>query len=60
MEVWLAHRPSAIEVILSVLLSTFKFELSDKPIVWNVASVRYPTVGRESNVPQMPMKVSLL
>ena len=43
-----------------MLLLTFKFEMSDKLIVWNVAPVRYPTVGRESKVPQMPMKVILL
>ncbi|KAH9838240.1 cytochrome P450 monooxygenase [Rhodofomes roseus] len=49
-----------MKVILSVLLSTFKFELTDKPVVWNVASVRYPTVGTESNYAEMPMKVSLV
>ncbi|KAH9928315.1 cytochrome P450 monooxygenase [Fomitopsis serialis] len=48
-----------MKVILSVLLSTFKFELTDKPVVWNVASVRYPTVGTGSNYAEMPMKVSL-
>ncbi|EPS94486.1 hypothetical protein FOMPIDRAFT_40741 [Fomitopsis schrenkii] len=42
-------------------VQTFKFDMAnDKPIVWNVASVRYPTVGRESNAPEMPMKVSML
>ncbi|KAI0733510.1 cytochrome P450 monooxygenase [Fomitopsis betulina] len=50
-----------MKVILSVLLSTFKFEMAtDKHIFWNVTSVQYPTVGKESNVPEMPMKVSML
>ncbi|KZT72982.1 cytochrome P450 [Daedalea quercina L-15889] len=49
-----------MKVILAVMLSTFKFELTDKPVVWNVASVRYPTVGTESTYAEMPMKVSLL
>ena len=47
------------EVVLSVLLSKFTFEISDKEILWNVGSVWYPTVGRESNVPELPLKVSL-
>ena len=47
------------EVVLSVLLSKFTFEMSDKEILWNVGSVWYPTVGRESNVPELPLKVSL-
>ncbi|KAI0927616.1 hypothetical protein AcV5_008103 [Taiwanofungus camphoratus] len=49
-----------IKVILSVLLSTFTFELTEKPIVWNVAGIWYPTVGKESNEPQMPLKVAML
>lgn len=46
-----------IEVVLAVLLASFTFELTEEPIVWNVAAVRYPTVGRESNQAEMPMKV---
>ncbi|TFY56716.1 hypothetical protein EVJ58_g7467 [Rhodofomes roseus] len=46
-----------IKVVLAVLLSKFTFEPSDKPIVWNVASVWYPTVGRKSNTPELPLKV---
>ncbi|KAI0955822.1 hypothetical protein AcV7_006385 [Taiwanofungus camphoratus] len=49
-----------MKVVLSVLLSNFTFELTEKPIEWNVATVRYPTVGKESNVSQMPLKVGLL
>ncbi|CCM06150.1 uncharacterized protein FIBRA_09623 [Fibroporia radiculosa] len=49
-----------MKVVLSVLLSSFKFELTDKPIEWNVAGVRYPTVGKVSDVPQLPLRVELL
>ncbi|CCM00988.1 uncharacterized protein FIBRA_03036 [Fibroporia radiculosa] len=48
-----------MKVVLSVLLTNFTFELTGKPIVWNVAGVRYPTVGSVSNRPQMPLKVRL-
>ena len=48
------------EVVLSVLLSTFRFEETNKPVVWNVGAVWYPTVGSESNTPELPLKVSLL
>ena len=45
---------------MAVLLTNFKFEPSDKPIVWNNAGVAYPSVGRESKKPEMPLKVALL
>ena len=48
------------EVVLAVLLQTFKFELGDKPIVWNFSAVEYPTVGTESPKPEMPLVLSLL
>ncbi|PCH40533.1 cytochrome P450 [Wolfiporia cocos MD-104 SS10] len=48
-----------MKVVLSVLLANFTFELTDKPIEWNVAGVWYPTVGKESNTPQLPLKVGL-
>ena len=46
------------EVVLSVLVSSFTFEkLPDKPIEWNVAPIWYPTVGKFSNIPQLPLRV---
>ncbi|KAF9806968.1 hypothetical protein IEO21_08435 [Rhodonia placenta] len=48
-----------MKIVLAVLLSNFTFELTAKPIEWNVSGVRYPTVGRESNVAQLPLKVGL-
>ncbi|CCM02691.1 uncharacterized protein FIBRA_04797 [Fibroporia radiculosa] len=49
-----------IKVVLSVLLTHFRFHLTDKPIEWNVAAVRYPTVGKTSDIPQLPLRVELL
>ncbi|EED78842.1 predicted protein [Postia placenta Mad-698-R] len=48
-----------MKVVLSVMLSNFTFELTDKPIEWNVAGVWYPTVGKDSDLPQMLLKVGL-
>ena len=47
------------EVVLSVLVSNFTFELSNKPIAWNVGGVMYPTAGKESARPELPLKVGL-
>ena len=48
---------SVPEVILSVLLGSFKFEPSGKPVVWNFASVSYPTIGPNDLKPTLPLKV---
>ncbi|CDO70229.1 hypothetical protein BN946_scf184942.g29 [Trametes cinnabarina] len=48
------------ESVLCILLQWFKFELTDKPITWNFAAVQYPTVGKDSTNPELPLKVSLL
>ena len=48
------------ETVLCVLLQHFKFEPTGKPIAWNFAAVQYPTVGKESTFPELPLKVSLL
>ncbi|KAI8972821.1 cytochrome P450 [Trametes punicea] len=49
-----------MKVLLSLLLSNFTFELSDKPIVWNISGIRYPTVGPNGQKPELPLKVSRL
>ncbi|KAI0631058.1 cytochrome P450 [Trametes polyzona] len=49
-----------IKVMLSELLANFAFELSDKPIVWNLNGITYPTVGAQSTKPEMWMKVRRL
>ena len=45
------------EVVLAILLRSFKFSLSSQEIVWNLAGIKYPTVGRDSTKPSMPIKV---
>ena len=47
------------EVVLALLLSHFVFELSDKPIVWNISGIRFPTVGVDGTKPELPLRVSL-
>ncbi|KAH9899159.1 cytochrome P450 [Cubamyces lactineus] len=49
-----------MKVVLAVLLSSFKFELSDKHIYWNLAGVMYPSVDVNGNHPELPMKVTPL
>ena len=48
-----------VEVVLSVLVSTFTFESTGKSITWNMAGVIYPTMSRESETPEMFLKVGL-
>lgn len=42
-----------------MLVSTFTFELTGKPIEWNVGTVTYPTVGKESNKAELPLRVGI-
>lgn len=48
---------SFVEVVLSILVESFKFLPSGKEIVWNRAGVNYPTAGSASNTPSLPMRV---
>ena len=47
------------EVILSLIISHFVLELSDKPIALNISGIRFPTVGVDGNKPELPLKMSL-
>ncbi|KAI0648533.1 cytochrome P450 [Trametes meyenii] len=47
-----------MKVVLSVLVSSFKFETTGKPITWNTSGVSYPTMGEESSKPELLLKVS--
>ncbi|KAI0631279.1 cytochrome P450 [Trametes polyzona] len=49
-----------MKVVLALLLSNFSFELSDKPIAWNISGIRFPTVGVNGQKPELPLKVTLL
>ena len=51
---------STPEVVLAVLIATFRFELSDKPFTWNFARVTYyPAADKDSTKSEMFMKVTL-
>ena len=47
------------EVVLSILVSSFKisFAKESKDVVWNAATVRYPTVGKECLKPSYPLAI---
>ncbi|EIW61057.1 cytochrome P450 [Trametes versicolor FP-101664 SS1] len=47
-----------MKVVLSVLLSAFRFETSERPITWNSSAVIYPTTGDMNTQPQMFLKLS--
>ncbi|KXN82787.1 Cytochrome P450 3A6 [Leucoagaricus sp. SymC.cos] len=50
-----------MKVVLSVLLSTFKFSLSEKEIGWTMNGIAGPYVkGADKTRPQLPMVLSLL
>ncbi|KAK7676951.1 hypothetical protein QCA50_020069 [Cerrena zonata] len=48
-----------MKVVLAVLLEAYQFNMADnsKDIVWNLAGVRYPTVGSVSKFAEFPVKV---
>ncbi len=43
-----------------MLLTAFKFELTDKPVAWNTSAVSYPTMGEESTKPELVLRVQAL
>ncbi|KAI8972816.1 cytochrome P450 [Trametes punicea] len=49
-----------MKVVLAELLSTFSFELSDKPIYWNMSAVQYPSITPTGEKARLPLKVTLV
>nr|BED42991.1 cytochrome P450 monooxygenase [Trametes versicolor] len=47
-----------MKILLSILLSTFKFETTGRAITWNTSGVSYPTMGENSDKPELLLKVS--
>ena len=41
-------------------MPVFAFEVTDKPIAWNASAVGYPTMGEESEKPELLLKVKAL
>ncbi|KAI0713775.1 cytochrome P450 [Earliella scabrosa] len=48
-----------MKVVVSVLVASFKFELTDQPIMWNSSAVTYPTMGDSPN-PEMLLRLTRL
>lgn len=48
------------EVVLSVLLSRFRFSPSEKDIVWEMSTISIPTIKGHPRCPQLPLKISVL
>ncbi|KAI0721162.1 cytochrome P450 [Fomitopsis betulina] len=48
-----------IKAVLCALIPVFSFAVI-KPIAWNVATVTYPTVGWDSDKPELPLLVTKL
>ena len=48
------------EDVLATLLSKFRVTLADNvdQVCWNLAAVRYPTVGKDSDRPEYPIKLT--
>ncbi|PIL27739.1 cytochrome P450 [Ganoderma sinense ZZ0214-1] len=49
-----------MKVVLSVILSAFEFELTEKEITWNFGAVTFPTMGLDSEKPEMVLNVRAL
>ncbi|KAJ3559695.1 hypothetical protein NM688_g182 [Phlebia brevispora] len=49
-----------MKVTLSILLESFKFSPSDKPIYWNFANVSFPTTSRDDQKPSLLLRVDAL
>ena len=56
----LTPSPLVLEVILSVLLMGFSFELTDEEIVWNLGPVSFPTMGPDSDKPELLLRMKSL
>ena len=48
------------EIILSLHLSSYSFELTGKPVMWNQSGIVYPTMGPESVQPELRLKIKAL
>ena len=49
---------TSTEIVLYTLINAFKFEFSEKPVVWNFAGIPYPALSRDSSKPEMFLKIT--
>ena len=47
------------EIVLAILVSSFHFDLGEKPIYWNFGGVSFPTSSRNGDKPEMFLSVSM-
>ncbi|CDO68425.1 hypothetical protein BN946_scf184707.g6 [Trametes cinnabarina] len=47
-----------MKVLLSLLISSFKFEATGQPVDWKYSAVSYPTMGEESTKPELLLRVT--
>jgi hypothetical protein len=47
----------AAEAVISVLIENFRFYPSGKDIYWQMSIVTFPTVGKSSQVAELPLVV---
>lgn len=45
------------EVVLSEMIANFTFAPFEKPVVWNLSGISYPTVSTESMKPELWLTV---
>ncbi len=49
-----------LELVLSVLLESFAFSLTEKVIYWNMSPIVSPIVKGLDEKPQLPLKIALV
>ncbi|EMD37251.1 hypothetical protein CERSUDRAFT_113894 [Gelatoporia subvermispora B] len=49
-----------MKAVLAILLPVFTFELPKDSIMWNIAAVNYPTMGKEATKPCMRLKIGFV
>ncbi|KAK7691817.1 hypothetical protein QCA50_005220 [Cerrena zonata] len=48
-----------MKIVLSVIIPHFKVMLAENPddIIWNLSNIRYPTIGKDSDIPAFTVKM---
>ena len=53
-------RCSVTEVILAILMQSFRFKPSNKPVVWNYSNIVFPTVVGNDSAVSLPLTVEIV
>nr|BAL05087.1 cytochrome P450 [Phanerodontia chrysosporium] len=49
-----------MKVVLAVLLRSFRFLPCNKDVYWNLAGITYPTLGKDSDKLELPIKLEII